>query len=126
MGYDIYGVSPKMNKDYPERYNEIMEMYGKDGWLDWDKKIPNEIKDEYYELKDKYETDNPGSYFRNNVWFWRPLWNFVVETCEDYMTVDEIDGGYSNSGHRIEEETAIYIAKKLSEKLADGTVDTLE
>ena len=40
MGYDIYGVSPKMNKDYPERYNEIMEMYGKDGWLDWDKKIP--------------------------------------------------------------------------------------
>ena len=113
MGYDIYGVSPKMNKEYPERYNEIMKMYGKDGFLDWNKKIPNEIKDEYYELKDKYETDNPGSYFRNNVWFWRPLWNFVVETCEDYMTVDEIDGGYSNSGHQIEEETAIYIAKKL-------------
>ena len=46
MGYDIYGVSPKMNKDYPERYNEIMEMYGKDGWLDWDNKLPDEIKDE--------------------------------------------------------------------------------
>ena len=25
MGYDIYGVNPKMNKNYPERYNEIMK-----------------------------------------------------------------------------------------------------
>jgi len=127
MGYDIYGLSPKINKDYPEKYNKIMKQYGDGkGWLKWSEDIPQEVKDEYFELKDVYETDNPGAYFRNNVWFWRPLWNFVVEACEDYMTVDEIDGGYSNSGHQIEKETAIYIAKKLSEKLADGTVDTLE
>jgi len=125
MGFDVYGVSPKINKDYPERYNEILKQYGKDGFLDWNN-TPEDVKDEYFNLKDNYEDDNPGSYFRNNVWFWRPLWDFVIETCEDYMTHDEMDGGYSNSGHRIKEETAIYIAKKLSEKLADGTVDTLE
>lgn len=127
MGYDIYGISPTINRDYPERYNKIMKQYGDgQGWLKLGEDIPQEIKDEYFEIKDVYETDNPGAYFRNNVWFWRPLWQFVVETCEDYMTVDEIDGGNSNSGHRISEETALYIAKQLSEKIADGTVDKKE
>tara|TARA_R100000655_G_scaffold29559_4_gene59764 strand:+ start:1944 stop:2582 length:639 start_codon:yes stop_codon:yes gene_type:complete len=127
MGYDVYGMNPQQNKDYPERYNKIMEEYGSgDGWLDWDKKIPKKVLDEYYDLKDKYETDNPGSYFRNNVWFWRPLWNYVCEVCEDFMTADEIDGGHSNSGFEIPEETAIHIAKVLSEKLADGSVDERE
>ena len=127
MGYDIYGMSPTINLDYPEKYNEIMEKYGDgQGWLEWSKDIPQEVKDEYFELKDEYETNNPGAYFRNNVWFWRPLWNFVVETCEDYMTADEIDSGYSNSGFTISKETALYIAKELSEKIADGTVDEKE
>ena len=127
MGYDIYGISPTINRDYPERYNKIMKQYGDgQGWLKWSEDIPQEVKDEYFEIKDVYETDNPGAYFRNNVWFWRPLWQFVVETCEDYMTVDEIDSGNSNSGHRISEETALYIAKQLSEKIADGTVDKRE
>ena len=127
MGYDIYGISPTINRDYPERYNKIMKQYGDgQGWLKLGEDIPQEVKDEYFEIKDVYETDNPGAYFRNNVWFWRPLWQFVVETCEDYMTVDEIDSGNSNSGHRISEETALYIAKQLSEKIADGTVDKRE
>ena len=44
MGYDIYGMNPKLNKHYPERYNKIMEKYGSgDGWLDWDKKIPKKV-----------------------------------------------------------------------------------
>ena len=127
MGYDIYGMNPKLNKHYPERYNKIMEKYGSgDGWLDWDKKIPKKVLDEYYDLKDKYQTSNPGSYFRNNVWFWRPLWNYVCEVCEDFMTDDEINGGYSNDGFEISEETAIHIAEVLSEKLADGSVDERE
>jgi len=125
MGFDVYGMSPKINKDYPERYNEILKQYGKDGFLDWGK-TPEDIKDEYFELKDKYEDDNPGSYFRNNVWFWRPLWGYVCEVCDDYMTHDEMDNGYSNSGFEISEETAIHIAEKLSEKLADGSVDERE
>ena len=125
MGFDVYGVSPKINKDYPERYNEILKQYGKDGFLDWNN-TPEDVKDEYFNLKDNYEDDNPGSYFRNNVWFWRPLWNYVCEVCEDYMTVDEMDGGYSNSGFEISEETAIHIAKVLSEKLADGSVDEFQ
>ena len=91
MGYDVYGISPKINKVYPKRYNEIMKEYGDgEGWLKWGEDIPEEIKDEYFELKDQYQTDNPGEYFRNNVWFWRPLWKYVCEVCDDFMTHDEI------------------------------------
>ena len=30
MGFDLYGINPKIEKDYPPRYNEILEEYGKD------------------------------------------------------------------------------------------------
>ena len=85
MGFDLYGLNPTVNKKYPPRYNEIMEEYGKDGMLNWKKDIPEDIKDEYFELKDNYEEENPGSYFRNNVWFWRPLWSFVCVSCDDFL-----------------------------------------
>lgn len=28
MGFDIYGMNPKINKDYPPRFDEIMKKYG--------------------------------------------------------------------------------------------------
>ena len=124
MGYDIYGMNPKVNKVYPDRYNEIMNKYGdKDGWLDWSKEIPEDVKEEYFELKDNYETDNPGSYFRNNVWWWRPLWDYVCNICEDFMTHDEMNAGCSNSGFEISEEVALKISKRLSEEIGNGNVD---
>ena len=102
MGYDLYGISPQENTEFPKRYHEIMKEYGTgDGWLDWSKKIPQEIRDEYYELTDKYNNDNPGEYFRNNVWFWRPLWDFVCNACDDILTEKDITGGHSNDGHKI-------------------------
>jgi len=123
MGYDVYGLSPKVNKIYPERYNEILNEYGKDGWLDWKKEIPQEVKDEYFELKDQYQTDNPGEYFRNNVWFWRPLWSFVCQHCSDFISLKDADGGSFNDGRVISKTKANKIGKRLSELLADGTVD---
>jgi hypothetical protein len=24
-----------------------------------------------------------GEYFRNNVWYWRPLWNYCIEVAPD-------------------------------------------
>ena len=53
MGYDIYGISPTINRDYPERYNKIMKQYGDgQGWLKLGEDIPQKkIKDEYFEIK---------------------------------------------------------------------------
>tara|TARA_R100000005_G_C4983963_1_gene192810 strand:- start:20 stop:661 length:642 start_codon:yes stop_codon:yes gene_type:complete len=127
MGFDIYGMNPQHNKEYPVRYDEIMKKYGTgDGWLDWSKDIPQDIKDEYYELTDKYNKDNPGEYFRNNVWFWRPLWDFVCNTCDDFLTDKDITGGHSNDGHRISATKANRIAKRLNKHLKSGVVDAVQ
>ena len=126
MGFDLYGLNPTVNKKYPPRYNEIMEEYGKDGMLNWKKDIPEDIKDEYFELKDNYEEENPGSYFRNNVWFWRPLWSFVCVSCDDFLKEKDMSNGNYNDAHKISKTKAIKIGKRLSKLLADGTVDSVE
>jgi len=126
MGFDLYGLNPQVNKEYPPRYNEIMKKYGtSDGWIDWKKDIPEDVKNEYFELKDKYGEDNPGDYFRNNVWWWRPLWHFVCASCDDILTEKDIRGGSYNDGHKISKTKAVRIAKRLSKLIADGTVDKL-
>tara|TARA_B100000470_G_scaffold129336_1_gene100065 strand:+ start:2673 stop:3308 length:636 start_codon:yes stop_codon:yes gene_type:complete len=126
MGFDLTGLNPTVNKVYPQRYNDIMSKYGKDGWLDWQKDIPEDIKDEYFELKDQYQMANPGDYFRNNVWWWRPLWSFVVVSCGNILTEKDIEHGSFNDGHKISKTKAIRIGKKLSKLLADGTVDEID
>ena len=126
MGMDVYGLNPKINKDYSPRYNEIIKKYGAgDGWLDWQKDIPQDVKDEYFKLKDKFGEDNPGDYFRNNVWWWRPLWSFVCSSCDDFLSAKDMECGSYNDGKKIAKYKAIKIGKRLSEKLADGTVDMI-
>ena len=127
MGFDLYGMSPTVNKEYPTRYNEIMKEYGSDdGWIDWSKNIPDDVKKEYFKLKDEYEVNNPGDYFRNNVWWWRPLWHFVCASCDDILTEKDISGGSYNDGHRISKTKATRIGKRLSKLIADGTVDEVD
>ena len=126
MGFDLSGLNPTINKIYPQRYNDIMDKYGKDGWLDWQKDIPEDVKNEYFKLKDQYQTDNSGDYFRNNVWWWRPLWDFVCNSCDDFLTEKDMEKGYYNGGNKISKTKSLKIAKRLSKLIADGTVDTIE
>ena len=125
MGFDLYGVNPKILQDYPPRYNEILEKYGKDGWLDWSQDIPDNVKSEYYDIKSEYEDNNAGYYFRNNVWWWRPLWNFVCMACEDFLSEKDAEAGFYNDGKKIAKYKAIKIGKRLSKLIADGTVDAM-
>ena len=126
MGFDLTGLNPTVNKVYPKRYNDIMNKYGKDGWLDWSMKIPEDVKDEYFKLKDQFQTDNPGDYFRNNVWWWRPLWDFVCNSCDDFLSEKDIEKGFYNDDRKISKTKSLKIAKRLSKLIADGTVDNLE
>ena len=123
MGFDLTGLDPKMNAEHPQEYNDILKLYGKDGWLDWSMDIPEATKDRYFELQDQFREDNPGDYFRNNVWWWRPLWSFVCNTCDDFLTDNDMNKGGSNSGEKISKTKAIKIGKRLSQKIADGTAD---
>jgi hypothetical protein len=126
MGFDLSGLNPTINIKHSQEYNDIIKLYGKDGWLDWSMDIPEATKDRYFELKDQFQEDNPGDYFRNNVWWWRPLWDFVCNSCDDFLTEKDMEKGYYNDDRKISKTKSLKIAKRLSKLIADGTVDTLE
>jgi hypothetical protein len=67
-----------------------------------------------------------GEYFRNNVWWWRPLWEYVAENCSDVLTEEDVYEGSLNDGHLISEEKALKIAAKLKELIASGKTKAYE
>jgi len=62
-----------------------------------------------------------GEYFRNSVWGWRRLADFV---CEQTGVVAEDNKKYwqSNDGHEVSEQEAMQIAQQLKALIKDGTV----
>mgnify|MGYP003135800413 CR=1 FL=1 len=64
-----------------------------------------------------------GKYFRNNVWFWRPLWTYICSECDDILTVKEAEGGSFNDGVKISKAKAEKIAKRIQKRLNDGSVE---
>ena len=67
-----------------------------------------------------------GDYFRNNCWWWRPLWNFVCDECSDVITEDDASGGHYNDGHLIDETKCEVIVERLTEMLESGYVKTYQ
>ena len=61
MGFDVYGLEPKINTAEPEILNK--------NWSEFSE----EEQELYWKEKNKFEKENPGIYFRNSVWWWRPL-----------------------------------------------------
>jgi len=121
MGFDLYGIKPTVNKDYPKEYYNLLKKHGNGTELNWND-APDDIRNKYFEFQDKYQENNPGSYFRNNVWWWRPLWNYVCEQCQDFLTVEDMAGGGSNDGHRISKSKALMISRRLSKLIGEGLV----
>ena len=108
MGFDLYGVKPKIKEGSvkPER-------------PDWDNCTEAE-RDEYFSAKDKFESENKGYYFRNNVWWWRPLASYVIEHTKVITDQKKIDGFSYNDGVEISAEEAEQIAKQLYYLLQSG------
>ncbi len=63
-----------------------------------------------------------GEYFCNNCWYWRPLWNYIFEHCNDVLTEKDHESGHYNDGHLIEKERAERIAAKLRTLCDSGDV----
>ena len=108
MGFDLSGINPNVSRPepelppFPERTNKDWEKYH-----DW-------------------QEENSGVYFRNNVWWWRPLWNFVSSTCESILTERDIESGSYNDGHRISKTKADRIARRLFKMIRNGDVKAYE
>ena len=97
MGYDIYGLNPRQHKEKPDI---LKKEYG-----DLDK----EEQEKYWDIKSEYEQETPGIYFRNNVWWWRPLWDYIIDISGELLTPAQRQGGYENSCTEIPERITIII-----------------
>ena len=120
MGMDVYGLNPRRNTAKPEILIEYMD---DEGWTDWDKLEKEDKKDAYFEAKHEWDEDNPGRYFRNNVWWWRPLWDYVCTICDDILDEEDHDNGHSNGGHQIDEKKAIAIAERINLFIENGDAE---
>tara|TARA_R100000700_G_C3163799_1_gene139279 strand:+ start:514 stop:1143 length:630 start_codon:yes stop_codon:yes gene_type:complete len=114
MGFDLYGENPQVSQGFDdnksERYEELCAMT-------YEERHKEGLNDEYFELQDEYQNMNPGNYFRNNVWWWRPLWDFVCHHCHEVLTQEDMNAGCYNDNHLISKAKSIKIAKILKEAI---------
>jgi len=62
-------------------------------------------------------TAEAGGYFRNNVWWWHPLWNYVIEVAPHLV---EGVVGHCNNGDGLGKRAAARLAAILTEELSAG------
>ena len=105
MGFDIHGMNPIVRKGKkPQKPKGLYE----------GKKIDENIVQRYYDKLNKFEDENVGVYFRNNVWWWHGLWDYVYNVCDDVISEDEWNEGHTNDGLKIDEDRAKKISKRLN------------
>jgi len=120
MGFDLHGLAPKLT----EKKGLLKKVQDEDGYSDWNelKKLSDKKQKQYWEEHHLWEKENPGNYFRNNVWWWRPLWNFVCKSCDDILTDEDMNSGSYNDGHEISSDKALDIYNRLSELKREGEI----
>ena len=108
MGFDLSGMNPNLTTPEPT--------------------LPpfTERTDKQWAEYHDWQEDNCGVYFRNNVWWWRPLWSFVTGMCANILTEKDIRLGGYNDMHKISKTKAGKIAKRLHSMIEDGRVKECE
>ena len=108
MGMDVYGLNPQLNEgsERPEQpdFSNLTE----------------EEKRQYFDSVEKFERENPGYYFRANIWWWRPLWQYVVEVTDDVLTEEDIVRGMYNEGYEYPPEKTDALVTKLGKAIEDN------
>ena len=69
MGMDVYGIAPVLR--------------GVEPTINWDSSTKEE-QDKYWEQLQEFRTQNPGVYFRANLWSWRPIAMIIASVTELY------------------------------------------
>jgi hypothetical protein len=115
MGMDVYGLCPTVHvgTKKPERPKDLH------------KGASDEVIKKYFAQEQEYEDKNPGVYFRNSCWGWRPLGYFIIENC-DWLTQEQKEHLQDNSGFEFSHHEAGTIADTLQKKVDDGTAKARE
>lgn len=69
----------------------------------------------------KAPTSDEGEYFRNNVWWWHPLWSYCEDIASDLIPKGNL--GHSNDGWGLDAKGAIALADRLTKALETGATD---
>lgn len=72
-----------------------------------------------FDIYGQAPTSDAGKYFRNNVWWWRPLQLVIYMTCADILTEEELRELGFNDGYAYNAQKAAAIATRLSDIAAD-------
>ena len=124
---DVYGRNPKQNKplsEFPvyakqEKSDEVDNIDGfKQKWKELD--ADKELMKQYHKEMEEYEQVNVGHYFRNNCWWWRPLWNYCYTIADDLISEELFDSGHHNDGSGLNDEDAKKLGNILMDEIASG------
>jgi len=72
----------------------------------------------------KNPKNESGKYFRNNVWYWRPLAEYVCNIAPDITKYCE--NWQTNDGSGLNETRSVKLAKKIKEDLKSGIASVYE
>ena len=104
MGMDLYGLKPEGTEKPDVNWEDEDQVKAYFAWQD----------------------NTKGSYFRANIWYWTPLWEYVIKTCDDIITVTDANNGFNNSGYEINKTKSLEIAKRLDELIRTKSVALYE
>jgi|TARA_B100000900_G_scaffold343789_1_gene307668 hypothetical protein len=112
MGFDITGLNPKnLHLKEPTRPDNLYE-------------LSEEKQKEYFDKQDEY-TSQSGTYFRNNVWWWRPLADYVLRFTKVIPENEHEHWGY-NDCYEVSKQNAEMISQQLDHLIKSGHCKTYE
>ena len=127
MGMDVHGKNPKQNKPLSEfpvlaKYKKMEEEDKDNGfqrkWKELD--ADHDLREQYWKEQTDYEEVNNGYYFRNNCWWWRPLWNYCYHIADDIISEELYESGHSNSGAGLNDKGAKLLGNRLLQQIREG------
>ena len=128
MGMDVHGLNPIQNKkmsDFPT-LNKMDKFDKEDKWKEKWEVLDNDTKmrEKYWAEKDEYESANKGVYFRNNCWWWRPLWDYCYYVSDGIISEELHASGHHNDGSGLNGLDAKKLGELLLEKVKNGEAES--
>jgi len=127
MGMDVHGLNPKQNKninDFPV-YAKYKKMEQEDEYKGFQRKwkeldADEKLKNTYWAEEDEFNNSNRGHYFRNNCWWWRPLWNYCYHVADDIISEELCESGHHNDGAGLHAKDARLLGNRLLQQIREG------
>jgi hypothetical protein len=74
----------------------------------------------------KNEEHPVGGYFRNNVWWWRPLWDYCAAVAPSVIDKKLHESGHYNDGAGLNDLDSVQLADLLQQEVEQGNTKQLE